>query len=838
MTSLHLQSSAAHFYRHLQSSTTMLVTISVSSSVSSLAKPTAPGKLRMLSIVVKAALLSAFSAPLLQLPAHAQQTPQTPQTQQAQQAQTSAQSSANTSDSVASAVTATALPEIQIKANKDKPSAGSKTVVTMDDLARRNASNMVDIVRYEPLISVPSAASGSGNVWDGAGNTGYNIRGIEGNRVSLDVDGIAIPDAAPKPDGTTLNSFGTGREYFDPETFREVRIASGTSESGTSESGSASAGLGGGVTFITKSPTDYLSDGRDSYLGYKLGYTSANRSYAHTLTGAQRMGDLQALAVVVHRKGHESESKGDAPLNPDNWTSDAVLAKFLWTLSASQKLDLTIDVYDRNDQRAYSNKQGTSYPDGAKQDSTTKRTRISLAHYLASSNGSFSPFFDTLTTQIYAQDTKVEDLTNARYITGGKPYIRNISTGYYNKSIGIASNASKQLGDVHTLTYGISADQTETRRPWLEDRTVIATGAHQITMKNRMVDMDTSKLSAYLRDDISFELGGHKATLTPGLRAEVRQFKPKNLTNYVIAVPTASKEIQEESERYFTPSLSLAMELTPGMEAYAQYNRGTRLPSAAERTGTYDSFSYTGAGNGYAVLGNPNLQKETSNAFELGLKGSLAKGISLRSALFYTQYKNFIEYAIQPADPVNYPTISFGLYRPENLGKVTTWGGEVSSHVELGAWAPSMQGYHVDLALGASRGDAENTLTGQKGELTSIAPYKASAGFAYDDASQLFGAAFNLSYARGKQAGNDVISGITTARFAVPAYTVMDLSAYWNIRKNIKLNVGIYNFSDRKYWDYASSRSLAAGTTAVALADIQRQALPGRNVAASLSISY
>ncbi|MFZ6846224.1 TonB-dependent hemoglobin/transferrin/lactoferrin family receptor [Undibacterium sp. RuTC16W] len=783
------------------------------------------GQPRLLHIAVKAALMTACSTPVLSLTAHAQMQEQA---QKISQAPATSDASAKSTAEIP-----TTLPEIQVKANKDKPGAGSKTIVTSDDLARRNASNMVDIVRYAPLISVPSAASGSGNVWDGAGNTGYNIRGIEGNRVSLDVDGIAIPDAAPKPDGTTLNSFGTGREYFDPETFREVRIGAGTSDSG-----SASADLGGGVTFITKSPTDYLSDGHDSYLEYKLGDTSANRSYANTLTGAQRMGDLQALAVIVHRKGHENESKGDAPVNPDDWTSDAVLAKFLWTLSASQKLDLTIDAYDRNDQRAYNNKQGASYPDGAQQDSTTKRTRVSLAHYLSSTNGFFAPFFDSLTTQIYVQDAKVEDLTNARYITGGKPYIRNISTGYYNNSIGIVTNASKQLGDVYTLTYGISADQTKTRRPWLEDRTVIATGAHQITMKNRMVDMDTNKLSAYLRDDISFDLMGHKATLTPGLRAEVRQLKPKNLANYLIAVPTASKEIQQESESYFTPSVSLAVELTQGMEGYVQYNRGTRLPSAAERTGTYDSFSYTGTGNGYAVLGNPDLQKETSNAFELGLKGSPTKGVSLRSALFYTQYKNFIEYAVQPADPVNYPTISFGLYRPENLGKVRTWGAEVTSHAELGAWSPVMQGYYLDLAIGASRGTAENTFTGQKGELTSIAPYKASTGLGYDDASQLFGVVLNLSYARSKQASNDVITGITSARFAVPAYAVIDVSGYWHIRKNIKLNVGICNLGDRKYWDYASSRSLAAGSTATALADIERQALAGRNIAASLSINY
>ena len=104
------------------------------------------------------------------------------------------------------------------------------TVITLDAnaLTRQGATDMQNVARYAPLVSVPGAASGSGNVWDGAGNTGFNIRGVEGNRVGLDLDGIELPEAAPKPDASTLNGFGVGRDYVDPETFRSVTIQSGT----------------------------------------------------------------------------------------------------------------------------------------------------------------------------------------------------------------------------------------------------------------------------------------------------------------------------------------------------------------------------------------------------------------------------------------------------------------------------------------------------------------------------------------------------------------------------------------------------------------------------------
>ena len=54
--------------------------------------------------------------------------------------------------------------------------AGTVSVITAEELERRNAHRMQDIVRYEPGVSVGdnSSRAGSGN---------FTIRGIGGNRV-------------------------------------------------------------------------------------------------------------------------------------------------------------------------------------------------------------------------------------------------------------------------------------------------------------------------------------------------------------------------------------------------------------------------------------------------------------------------------------------------------------------------------------------------------------------------------------------------------------------------------------------------------------------------------
>jgi len=776
------------------------------------AAPSHPHALRprLMGAAVHSALITLMAAAVL--PAHAEQA----------QAQ------------AAAAASAPALGEIVVQAKRDEAAStrnGTTTVIKAEQLEQNNAIDMAKIARYSPLISVPAAASGGANVWDSAGNTGINIRGVEGNRVSLEVDGIALPDAAPRPESTSMNSFGIGRDYFDPEMFHYVSIGSGASPAG-----SGTPGLGGAVSFVTKSPEMYLDDTRKVYADYKFGYASEQASRMHAVTAATALGEhLQALIVAVHRDGAETKTEGNAVPNPDDWSSDAVLAKLNWKLARDQELRFTVDHYKAEHDRVYNNKVGALYPAGATQNSNTERTRYSVEHrYTPADN----LLFDKLETKLYKQTASVEDDTNANYVTGGQPYIRNITTGYFSDSKGIAFDAVKQLNPSTVIGYGVLYEELESRRPWIEDRTVVRTGAHQITMKNRMADMDTDKLAAYVRGEFGFNLAGHQATLTPGLRAERRKLTPQNLQNYVIAVPSAAREIREDKDTFVTPSLNFSVELTPQLSTYAQYTRGTRLPSAAERTGTYDSFSYTGAGNGYAVLGNPDLKKETSNAFEVGLKGAPTPGVELSLSLFHTSYDNFIEYAAQPADPVNYPTITQGLFRPENVGKARIRGGEVSSRFALGQWWQPMRGYSVALAGGISRGTAENKDSGKKAELASVQPYKANATFAYDDPAKRGGGAFIVSTVRGKRATADVFTGATTGMFAVPGYTVMDLTAYWHINKHATVSGGLYNLADRKYWDYASSRSLVAGTTAATLADIERQARPGRNFAVNLKVIY
>jgi len=695
------------------------------------------------------------------------------------------------------------------------------------------SSSLANIVRYQPLVSAPATASGSGNVWDSNGNAGYNIRGIEGNRIGLEVDGIAMPDAAPKPDATSMNAFAVGREYFDPEMMQELTIATGAQTAGNGASG-----LGGKVRFRSKAPQDFLSPQNPVYVAYKFSHDSGNASRLHSLTGAWGSQDVQAMLIVAKRDGEQTKTLGKVAPNPDDWNSQAVLAKLNWNIQSNQGLALTIDTFEQDSQRVFSSRINPTYPQGVKQFAQTDRQRFSLDydHTLA------MDWIDHLNVRAYAQDAKQKDLSLANYVLSGETYYRTIETSYLNKLNGLSIDAEKKL-NAHAINYGLKLETSSSQRPWREDRLVIATGERQITNKNRMADMDGQTIAAYVNDRIGFDLRGQSSTLTPGVRFERRKLSPQNLKTYIIGVPAAAKEIQEETSHFVTPSLRLELQHTPTLSSFAAFSRNTRPVSAAEKTGTFDSFSYTGAGQGYAILGNPKLKNETSDAFELGLNARPHPGIEMQVSSFYNRYQNFIDYVIQAPDLVNYPTISFGLYRPENIGKAATWGAEVSTQFHFEQWSPALRGTSAHFALGAANGTAENSKTGQRDFLPSVAPMKASFGLRYDDPSKLFGAALNGIYVDAKQPPVDVVSGggVTAPRFAIPSYSLFDANAYWNIQKNLKLNLAVYNLSNQRYWDYASSRKLAAMKDAkdtVAALEIERQVMPGRSVVLSAQLSY
>lgn len=714
------------------------------------------------------------------------------------------------------------LPEVHVEAEQEPAAAGKSTELSASDLAKQGTTSMADVVRYQPLVSAPTIASGSGNIWDGSGTSSYNIRGLDGNRVAIDVDGVPLPPAESKPDAQNNNSFATSRDTLETELYSLVRIESGPTASGQ---GGAS-GTAGRVRFSTKSPEEFLTGSRDSYASYKGGYFSNNKSRMHVLTGAAKVGQIQALGMYVRRDGEQEKSRGSVPPNDEDWSSNAVLAKFVWGANTHNRLGLTLEHFDRNTELSNANRVTATLPQAAQQNANDRRTRVAIENsFSATDIGAF----DELNARFYYQTAQAKNDTYIPLVTSAaRHYSRDLHTNSKTDSWGLHLDASKQLAG-QQLAYGLNISSSESQRPWEEVRTFSDNGATTLTIKDRAASAQSSQASIYVRDTFSFDLGGRKATITPGLSLEYSHITPKDLGRYAQGSDVSAAEVQKRSATNVLPSLGVTLELQPGYQAYAQYSRAVRQPTASELTGSFENPT-----TGYAVLGNPDLKEEKSDNFELGVRGAIAPGVQLDASVFYNRYSNYIEYTNLGVDP-NLSQFSRFIYRTENIGKADIWGTELGTRVELGQWLPSVKGLSAALAGGWSQGKARNTASGEKSWLPSVLPAKVVAGLAFDDPGERYGVGLHATWVRAKQAAtSDVFLDANTARFKVPSATTLDLSGYWNINQHVTWSAGIYNLTNRKYWDYASVNGLAAAQ----INDIERQAKPGRAIGTTLEVRF
>ncbi|WP_027014336.1 TonB-dependent hemoglobin/transferrin/lactoferrin family receptor [Comamonas composti] len=733
-----------------------------------------------------------------------------------------------------------ALPQVEVRDTAEKREPGASA--TVSGQALEQANDMADIVRYQPLVSAPGTASGASrnrSSFDRAGTTGYNIRGIEGNRIGMDVDGIELPNAATRPYASRAgsNTFGVGRDFIDPEMFSSVSI-----DSGTTTARRTAGGIGGSVGFRTKSVEDFLRDGKSSYIAGKVGYDSVNRSWNESVTAAGRSGDLDGLIAFSRRDGHETRNNSDiVSSSPDSWHSNALLLKGGLRIDSAQRLVLSADLYRRKNNTLFNGWDSTNslITENSQQASDTSRNTLQLQHLWTPQ----SAWVDQLDSRLFLQNTKTDDATDTTTLSTGAT-VHNIS-GTKTSGWGFSSTGDKRL-DNHRLSFGINASTEDMERPW-----------NVSGFMQPQPDTKTTRYGAFLQDEISWQAGGRRLALIPALRVDRVEIKPRNLDGFATGALTPADVDKlyggTHGNNIASPSLSLVYELTPQFSAYAQFKRSGRAPSAGEIFGSWNMASNYNTGNQYALIGNAGLKQETSNAFDLGLKGSPMPGVVFNGSIFHTKYSDFIAYTRytrtgRPDLFGNVPNHIGTIYQAENRDSARIYGMELSARLEHGQWTPALQGLYTHWAMGLSRGTSKSRYDGDKSQpLDSVLPRKAIIGAGYDAPAKRWGVNLTGTFVAGKQAvatnrdsymnAGQAITESTTQLFRVPGYAIFDLVGYWQLAKNVRLNAGIYNLGDRRYWDYSSTRNLQPAV-AKDQRDIELLSNPGRTFAVSMNVVF
>ena len=739
------------------------------------------------------------------------------------------------------------LPVVEVKAEREQQAQhtpGATTTLTLEDLEKPGINSMADVVRYQPLVSAPGVATGASrnkSSFDRGGTTGYNIRGIEGNRIGLDIDGIELPDATTRPYVSRVgsNTFGVGRDFIDPEMFSGVDIQSGTTSSRRS-----AGGIGGAVGFKTKSPENYLTPTKSSYFGGKLGYDSADRSWNESVTAAGRSGALSGLIAYSRRDGHALRNNSDTiDSYPDNWHSDALLLKGGLQLSSEHKLGLSADLYRRKNNTVFDawDSNGAAITENSRQHSDTARNTLQFSHLWTPSAG----WLDQLDTRVFFQDTDTRDATDTTPLAGGS--VTNNLSQNKTRTWGFSSTAEKRF-DNHRVSVGVNASTQKIDRPWSVSG----------YMKPQP-DTTNNRFGLFVEDEITFNAGGRRLALIPGLRVDRYEIKARDLDNFVSGVLTQA-DVEKlygnvPTRNVVSPSLSLVYDIQPKLSAYVQYKRSGRVPTAGEIFGSWNMASNYNTGNQYALTGNRDLQDETAQSIDIGLKGQPTPGVQMSASAFYTHYKDFIAYtrstrASAPDLFTNVPAHIGTIYQAENRDKAHIYGFEVSTRLDHGQWAPAVRGLYSTWALGYSKGSSKSRYDGDTDtDLDSVLPRKAIVGIGFDAPQKRWGAGLTGTFVKSKRAiatnrnsyanGGTAITESTTTLFTVPGYAVFDLGGYWQISKNVRLSGGIANITDKRYWDYASARNLQVSPASARDArDIELLTNPGRTYSLALSVAY
>jgi hemoglobin/transferrin/lactoferrin receptor protein len=732
------------------------------------------------------------------------------------------------------------LQQVTISATRQEQDITSvpSTVSIHDrqELDRNNVNTLKDLVRYEPGVSV-------GGAGQRGGISGYNIRGIDGNRILTQVDGVEVP-------GGFFNGpyAKTQRNYVDPEIIKRVEILRGPASVLY-----GSNAIGGVVSYFTLDADDIIKPGQDVGARLKTGYSSVDESWLKSATVAGRSGPFDGLLHYSQRDGHETESYGSnngtgldrTAANPEDVRANSVLAKLGWNYSDDARLSLVYEKYkdDRDvDLKSayggpYSNGRptipGSILPGGMYQwrtgNDTVTRERFGLEHSFALD----SLLADNIKWSLNHQVAKTDQSTAEFYFPITRQVLRTRETLYEEKQWIFDAQLDKSfsIADTgHALTYGTTLKQQKVTGSRSGNGVCLAVGVgcsavgaistrDVLAKASDFPDPTINTYSLFAQDQISWD----KWTFTPALRYDYTRLKPRLTEEFLRTVdPTSGGTVSAEDKTWHrvSPKFGLTYALTDQHTWYGQYAEGFRTPTAKALYGRFDN-----AGVGYSVKPNPDLEPEKSKSYETGLRGRFDSG-SFDVAVFYNKYRDFInEDAIVPgADQLT--------FQSNNIKHATIKGIEAKGRLDLDVFG-APRGLYTQGSVAYLHG--RNDDTGEP--LNSINPMTGVFGLGYDQAQ--FGTLLSWTLVKKQDRVDDSNfkspDGVSS-QFKTPGFGIVDLSGYYKVTDDVTVSGGLYNLTDKKYWLWDDVRGYDSVGEAAVLnpANLDRLTAPGRNFAVNL----
>jgi len=705
--------------------------------------------------------------------------------------------------------------------------AASVSVITSDDIDDNNARDIKDALKYEPGVEVrrqayrPSGISGAAGR---GGNEGINIRGLEGNRVLMQEDGV------PLPQSFAFGSGATGRgDYLNTDLYERIEVLRGPTSVLY-----GSDGLTGAVNFVTKDPKDLLSIyGKPTYFSLKGGYDSTDRSWGSTATAAFGGERVQGMLVLSGRHGHETDSQGDtgglgaqrSKPDPLTYNNRNALGKVVFKLTHADTLKLTAETLNNTNLSDGLSQLGGAYRwTGGTRSYTANRyvtgndvqsNRVQLDY---DHRDESNPYFQQLHASVYYRNAQTHQTLDIGGVSAmGATANRSRINDYRDNIVGgnVVADSKFVTGVLkHQLTYGfdVSVSHYSTSSSAAGEWVPGGDGYPEVFPKTTQ-----TTFGAYLQDDMRWD----RLSIVPGVRFDWFRMTPHADATYTTAAATSTKPTTGLTDNAVSPRLALLYEITPAFVPYVQYARGFRAPSAYQVNSYYNpAGSY---GLFYQQVGNPNLKPETSNTFELGMRGKFGAGtgqVNYSVAGFTGRYNDFIDTKVvggsvtSASNPYTVQYVNYSQASIHGIEAKADW--LVNDNLELKGGFAWIRGTETK----------DGVTTG----LDTVPPLAVVLGLRYTGGERWFaGADVTYNSRKSKSSMSD------PTFYSTPSFTIVDLHAGYHFTKHVSVTAGIDNLFDRKYWIWNDVRGLKDSDGDAKIAALTA---PGRNFNVGMKIDF
>lgn len=676
--------------------------------------------------------------------------------------------------------------------------AGQVTTFDRQRLEREQVQSIGEISRYEPALTADVQTPRFGT-------TGISIRGIGGNRVALEFDGVPLPARF-----FVGNFADSGRLVVDPAIVSRIEILRGPASVLY-----GSDAIGGVVVISSVDPHELVVPGRAVHAGAGAGYFGASDGWLARATGAWAGENDGLLLSVVQRHGNQPDNRARGVASDlvdfDQWQ---VFSKWTRETEHGGSIRLTADAFLRDatsDTRSLLGYERFASTERLRGDDEQRSNRASMEYRLPRLS-----WLDEASFLLYFQEVRTEQRTDERRTPQGAPL--QLERDFFLRERGAGSEIRWRRDFAtgswrHVVGGGIEWDRQRFDQRRDAVQTNLASGATTKTLLGEVFPLrdmprtTNDDVGIYLQDEISFG----RLTLIPGVRWDY--FRLDAATDSLVADPSRLTDLDNDN---VSLRLGSTYRITDPLTLFVGYAEGFRAPPAEDVNLLLDLPQI-----GARAIPNPDLEPERSRNIEVGMRWR-EEGLAASAGFYHASYDDFIESRARIGTD---PETGLLLFQSRNIDRATIYGFEADATLDLERASERLAAWSVDGGFHWARG--ENDVTDRP--LNAVSPFKAVAGVRRAFAAYGIESELRLTYlARQTRVDRSV-----SDTFVPPSAFIIDTLARWVPVDWADLELSVRNLTNERYWYYSDVYRYVPGDPRVQVAS-----QPGVHASVTVNVRY